>query len=164
MDQDKRLFWTKVALKSYRLIPGWLNCIDTVRGKMVSYGVGHKNERMGLTNEELFDRMLTLNYRMHGLVNLKVLVDQGLSKLPKIYAEVVEGMYLGKEDVLAMAERFGVKPRTIYRRIDKGVELLSKKFAGLGYTPEKFEWEYKEEPLLDIVKKRLEKSENNYSS
>lgn len=153
MDKEKRLLWTEIVLKSYRLIPGWMHCMEAVRSTLIMYGLGNNHEYKGMSSEELFEKMIALNYRMHGLVNLKLLLEEGLKKVPRELAEVLSGKFIKNKDVNEMAEKMGVSDRTVYRMIKRGIEKLSNVFYTMGYNSEVFEKEYNEEPLLDIVQK-----------
>ena len=127
--------------------------MEAVRSTLIMYGLGNNHEYKGMSSEELFEKMIALNYRMHGLVNLKLLLEEGLKSMQRELAEVLSGKFIKNKDVAEMAEKIGVSERTVYRMIKRGIENLAKIFYDLGYNSQVFEKEYNEEPLLDIVKK-----------
>ena len=163
MLEDKRLIWGKIALKSYKLIPDWISCMKSARATLVMSGVGRFNYFRGMTNEELYDKLILLNYRMQGIVNLKVLTELAIDRLAEPYRSVMSEIHLSKVSIADYASRHFITKRTVYNYLKRGFRLFCAELCNMGYTPEKFEMEYKEEPLLELVKKRLN-NKNNQSS
>lgn len=155
MQEKERLFWANLVVEAYKKIPGWISCMETARAKLISLGAVSTNYVRGMTNEELFDKLIGLNYRMHGLVNLKLLLEEGIKRIPETYMVIMKMKYVDGASMEDISETLGVHRRTLFKYHDKAVKFLADALPMLGYTPEKFEYEYKEEPLLNPLKKRL---------
>ena len=150
----KQIIWTKVFLTIYKRINRIIEEMDNARDGLVRCGFGGGYNR-GLSNEELFEKIIKLNYRRLGLINVKVLVDEGLRRLPQSVREILEARYF-EEDLEGYQNRHGICKRTVFKRLDKATYLLSEVFIKLGYDEKKMNLEYKDEPLLTKVGKRLE--------
>lgn len=150
-----QIIWTKVFLTIYKRIGRFVKELDNARDCLVRSGLGGGNYTRGLTNEELFERIIEINYRRLGLINVKVLVDEGLRRLPEPVREVLTARYID-EDIDSYEKKHDICKRTVFKRLEKAIVLLSEIFAKLGYDEKKMNLEYEDEPLLTTVGKRLE--------
>ncbi len=124
---------------------------------LVRAGLTGGHFALGYTTEELFEKMIDLNYRKTGIINLKVLLEQALRRIPAEIADVLNAKFILKIDTAMIAEREKVSTRTVFRRIDKGIQSLYRVFCSLGFDGETLEREYKNEPLLLKEKARVMK-------
>lgn len=150
-----QIIWTKVFLTIYKRIGRLIEEFDNARESLIRCGLGGRYNRRGWSNEELFERIIELNYRRLGLINVKVLVDEGLRRLPMSVREILIARYIeGSLD--EYEKKHAICKRTVFKRLDKAIVLLAEIFVALGYDEKKMELEYKDEPLLTRVGKRLE--------
>lgn len=150
-----QIIWTKVFLTIYKRIGRFVEELDKVRDCLVRSGLGGGNYNRGLTNEELFEKIIEINYRRLGLINVKVLVDEGLRRLPESVREVLKARYFDG-NIDEYEKKHGICKRTVFKRLEKAVGRLSEIFVKLGYDEKKMNLEYNDEPLLTTVGKRLE--------
>lgn len=131
--------------------------MESARETLIMGGLGSVGRFRGMDNEELFDKIIFLNYRMQGIVNLKLLVDEAMRKVNPLYAEVTRMKYFDKITVSDIAKALNLSERGVYGRLKNAEKYIAEQMVVLGYDAEKFEYEYKEEPLVQSVKKGLEK-------
>lgn len=151
----KQILWTKVLLTVYKKLPKMVQLLDNARDNLIKTGLGVGYNRWHMTNEELFDKMISLNYRRLGLINAKVLVDEGIRRLPERLRGAIIARFF-TEDLDGYAKECGICMRTAFKRVESAIEKLAEIFKNLGYGEKKLNLEYKDEPLLTKVGKRLE--------
>lgn len=154
----QEIIWTKVFLTVYPRLERLVKEFDNTRENLLKSGIGVYLGRR-LTNEELFEKIIDVNYRRLGLINVKVLVDEGMRRLPQKARDTLIARYI-QQDVNAYCEANGVSKRTFFRRLDSAIRRLVEVFISLGYDERKINLEYKDEPILVSIKNRLEA---NYS-
>lgn len=150
-----QIIWTKVFLTIYKRLGRLIEELDNARDNLIKCGLGGGYNRRGWTNEELFERIIELNYRRLGLINVKVLVDEGLRRLPISVREIIIARYVDG-NIDEYEKKHAICKRTVFKRLNKAIVLLGEVFAKLGYDEKKMNLEYEDEPLLTIVGKRLE--------
>ena len=150
----QEIIWTKVFLTVYPRLERLVEEFDNARENLLKSGIGVYLGRR-LTNEELFEKIIDVNYRRLGLINVKVLVDEGMRRLPQKAREVLQARYMDKS-VNTYCEAKDVSKRTFFRRLDSATRRLGEVLISLGYDERKILLEYKNEPILIRIKERLE--------
>ena len=109
----------------------------------------------GYTTEEIFEKMIELNYRKTGIINLKVLTDQSMRRLEPSLAEFLKARFFLKLDYATIAQKENTTQRTVFRKIERGIEKLYESFVSFGFTGKRFDIEYANEPLIQREKQRI---------
>ena len=122
MDKENGLLWTRVILETYTRLPQFARSFDRAGSALVKSSLITGNYGSGYTTEELFERMIELNYRKSGIVNLKVLTDQALRRIEPLLANVLQARFFLKLDFETIAQKENIARRTIFRKVERGME------------------------------------------
>lgn len=155
-EKENGLLWTRTILELYNKLPKMAKAFEKASNVLVDsslitgmYGNGH-------TTEELYEKMIDLNYRKMGIINLKALTDMGLKRIEPSLVNVLTGRFFLKLDNATIAEKEKISMRTVFRKIDRGIEKLCDTFASLGFTAKRLDIEYADEPLILREKRRVQ--------
>ncbi len=155
------LLWTRTILECYNKLPRMAKVLEKAGTALVKSSLMTGHYARGYTTEELYEKMIEINYRKVGIINLKVLTDQALRRIETSLAEALRAKFFQGLDVDMIAEEKGVTTRTVFRKIERGIEKLYEQISALGFDGERLDMEYSDEPLIMHEKKRTLK---NYSS
>lgn len=170
MDRDKEngLLWTRTILECYNKLPRMAHSLEKAGEALIKSGLSGGSMACGYTTEELFERMIEINYRKTGIINLKVLVEQGLRRIIPEFANVLKARFFLNLDAESIAERESVNKRTVFRRIERGLDKLYGVFCHLGFDGKRLDREYIDEPLIlnekERIRNKLSLSESNVYS
>lgn len=135
---------------------------------LIKSGLAGGNLAYGYTTEELFERMIEINYRKTGIINLKVLVEQSLRRIIPEFSRTLKAKFVMSLDVETIAQNEGINKRTVFRRIERGLDALYDVFCRLGFDGKRLDKEYADEPLVlnekERIKKRLQSDEQTVYS
>ncbi len=169
MDREKEngLMWTRLVLEVYNKLPQMARTFEKAGDNLVKSSLTSGRYGLGYTTEEIFEKMIELNYRKTGIINLKVLTDQSLRRIDTSYANVLKARYFLKLDYATIAQKENTTQRTVFRKVERGIEKLCESFAFFGFTASRFEREYADEPLIQREKtkilERLSNENQDYS-
>lgn len=165
--KENGLIWTRTILECYNRFPRMTRSLEKAGEALVRAGLGGGHFALGYTTEELFEKMIDLNYRKTGIINLKVLLEQSLRRISPALANVLKAKFILKLDTSIIAEKENVSTRTVFRRTQRGLLSLYEVFVSLGFDDETLDREYKNEPLLlkekARVMKKVERESDSYS-
>ena len=154
--------WTRAVMTVYRKLGRAIDVLESAKNGLLYSGFG-RIYPTGMGISDIYDKLISYNYRKLGLINLKVLAEEGLRRLPIAVREVLIARFV-TGDLDSYASKYGICKRTAFKRVDSAILRLSEKFIELGYDEKKMELEYKKEPLLTQVVKRLKAYDYSKSS
>lgn len=130
----KEIVWGKTLLSSYTSLERLSSAIDgLVMSNSLHCGVGY-NTTLNSAN-----KILNLISRKKLLINLKVLVETVIDKMPNDYMRILVLKYFDKvkpEDILNVME---ISRRSYFRKINKAVECFAKGLIKEGFDSSKLE-------------------------
>ena len=137
--------YTKTLLYCYRYLGKYYRALNEDLKERVKFDYDTKHH---ISTEKLFATTIQLNHRLAGIVNMKVLVDKGLSHIPHTYAKILIMKHQKAMDTNAIAQSLQISVRTYYRRYATAIRLIQKYFDSVGYTISRIETEYAEDTLF----------------
>lgn len=125
----KQKIWAKTLLTIY-------NCLETIADAIDNLVITQSvsSGRNNLTTLENAEKVINLIQRKKLLVNLKVLIDEALSKLDKNNARILILKYVDRVKPEIAMEILGLSRRTYFRRIDGAVNDFALTLSNLGYA------------------------------
>lgn len=116
MNDEYKFIMTKTLLKCYADLENWCVHID------------YKSSRIGLgsRSNDIFvvaDKLLKLRNEKIDYINIKVMLDEGLSNISK--SEYLHCRYIEKEKLKNIAEKYQISTRNLSRYIYMGIEKLA---------------------------------------
>ncbi len=97
---------------------------------------------------DLFNSIIELSSRKVGLINLKLRIEQAISKVKPKVAKVLILRYVDRITAKQIAQLTSSSMRTVFRRLSEGVEQFCKNIKADGLNEEKVKELYKEEKWL----------------
>lgn len=124
----KQKVWAKTLLTIY-------NCLETIASAIDNLVITQSvsSGRNNLTTLENAEKVINLIQRKKLLVNLKVLIDNSLSKLDKNCARILIMKYVDKLKPELAMQILELSRRTYFRRIDSAVDSFATELSNLGY-------------------------------
>ena len=124
----KQKVWAKTLLTIY-------NCLETIASAIDNLVITQSvsSGRNNLTTLENVEKVINLIQRKKLLVNLKVLIDNSLSKLDKNCARILIMKYVDKVRPEFAMEILELSRRTYFRRIDSSIDSFASALSSLGY-------------------------------
>lgn len=144
------LVWTKTVLTAYPCLPKFARVIEQCTMTTAMSGFSYTGDPM-----QLMEQMRIWNIRKEGIVNLKVIVDQAMNKLPLRQREVLEWKYMQKMRFAAIAEKAQVCMRTVFRRYAQALDAFGRALERLGYGAEELTRRYQDEPFILKIRERV---------
>lgn len=120
--------WAKTLLHSYNCLENIANAIDTM---VINQGVSSMNNR--LSTEENAEKIIRLIKRKKLLINLKVLINNIMSKLDTDSARILVLKYFDKLKTEVCLEVMNLPRRTFFRKADKALEEFGTMLKIYGY-------------------------------
>ena len=130
--------WSKTILSVYKYLEALSNSIDDlVRKKSINsafYNNGRFDSAYSCAN-----KIMRLTNRKVNLINLKVLVENTLLKLPLKYRQVLILNYVDGVKSCDIAETMHISNRTYFRVKSESLERFADALINEGFTKEKLE-------------------------
>ena len=132
--------WTKTILTVYRHLPKITKSIDkifearAIGGSVMSSNAMAYNDVYNLTNN-----LINLTERKKSLINLKLLADKVLTSIDRDLAKLLILRYIDGYGYDKLAEHFGVCERTIYRKMNRALDVSVYALLRNGYDENKIE-------------------------
>ena len=128
----KENIWSKTILGVYRHLEAVADAIDKIilKTALNSYHFSLDTNDVYQTSNKLIE----LGERKVTLINLKVLVEEMLSKLDSKDADILICRYIENMKFKDIALEKGIGIRTVFRRLDRAEDMFSKKLLNLGYS------------------------------
>ncbi len=128
----KENIWAKTILGAYRHLEAVADAIDKIilKTALNSYHFSLNTNDVYQTSNKLIE----LGERKVTLINLKVLVEETLSKLEQKDADILICRYIENMKFKDIALEKNIGLRTVFRRLDRAEDMFSKKLLNLGYS------------------------------
>lgn len=149
------LVWTKTILSVYRYLERICGAIDKI---VLQSGLGSMNlSKFNYYYNNIFaisQRMIDLSERKITLINLKVLTEDILSKMPESEAQILIERYFDGKKFRVMAEEKNLCIRTLFRMIDRSENSFSRILISKGFDEQKLEKFFEKEEWIKNVYKQ----------
>ena len=124
----KQKIWAKTLLTSY-------NCLDNIASAIDSLVVnqGVNSSRNKLSTLENAEKIINLIQRKKLLINLKVLIENIMSKIDANNARLLVLKYFDRLNTEVMIEVLSMTRRTFFRRVDRALEQFGNELVASGY-------------------------------
>lgn len=154
-DKMKEIAWVKTILTVYRHLKLIAGTID----EMAREEVTRSFVALYHTTMESVERLIELNERKRKLINMKVIIEQGIVQLKKKLDRKIIGLrYIDGMKSVDIIESLQISPRTYFRRKNNAMKEFIAILNQAGYT---FSWwvrEYGNEKwLMNQFYKNVEK-------
>lgn len=147
---DNQRRWARTLLIVYPRRKKILEALSETRMKIALGGFSEPG------TEELFGKVIELNYRMQGIHNLYALVKSTLEKLPMRHSELLTMRHVAGKGVAELADHVETSVRNVYRRYDRALEAFYGALKKDGHGEEWLTAEYGEDPLIMGIFRRAD--------
>jgi len=130
--------WSKTILSVYKYLEALSNSIDDLVVKKSINSAFYNNGRFD-TAYDCADKIMRLTNRKINLINLKVLVEDTLLKMPLKYRQILMLKYVDGAKSSDIAEILHVSMRTFFRVSNSALESFAKIMQMNGFSKEKLE-------------------------
>lgn len=138
--------FSKTLLNIYNSLDAVCERLDKmVENKAMAGALGFGGGKNSL---ELFNNLINLSQRKINLINLKIRIEEALSKLKEKQAKVLILKFVDGLTFKQIASLTGQSIRNCFRVCDQGIESFSKLIKCDGLTEEKIENTYSEEKWI----------------
>ncbi len=130
--ETKMKAWSKTLLSVYRYLESITGAIDNL---IVKKGVNSMfyTDKRGLTTYDCANDIIELTDRKINLINLKVLVEDGLNKLPFEQKRVLMLFYVDGLKTTEVTKLMGCVERTFFRKKDEAIVAFGKNLKCMGF-------------------------------
>lgn len=122
--------WSKTLLLSYRFLETIVLKIDE-KVKNISCSSMYYDAKSTNNTMKQINSIIELNDRKTNLINLKVIIEKCLDKLPTKYFEFLTLLYIDGLSIKECAETFEINIRTAFRRKKVGMDLFTENLKSL---------------------------------
>lgn len=152
------LIWTKTLLTVYRYLERICGAIDKIVmksalncGNIIGQNYHHNNV---LT---ISQKIIDLSERKVTLINLKILIEEVLSKMDTKDARLLIEKFFDGAKSRELAEGHNLSMRTLFRKLDGAMESFASRLKMLGYNDSKIEKMLENEGWINNVYDNLSK-------
>lgn len=149
--------WSKTLLSVYRYLEAITKAIDNL---IVKKGVNSMfyTDRRGLNTYDCANDIIELTDRKINLINLKVLVEDGLNKLPFEQKRVLMLFYVDGLKTVEVTKLMGCVERTFFRKKDEAIVAFGKNLRCMGFDENRLCQMFgKEKWLRDLLTKNQQR-------
>lgn len=143
-------YWSKSALSIYHYLEAMSKTID----KLV-LDTGKSSNNKELSNYQTTycqtGKIIKLTDRKRKLINLKIIVEDGLARISKESRRILTLFYIDGIKSNMVAQLLGISIRTFFRQKLKALEDFSQKLLDIGYDEEFFKEDYLCERWFEVV-------------
>ena len=145
--------WSKTILSVYKYLEALSKSLDNLILKKSVNSMFYYNGR-GNTTYDLANEIILLTERRVNLINLKVIVENALDKIPLNERKLLILFFVDNVRTDKIAELMGYCDRTFFRKKNEAIESFSKAVVKNGITKERLNEMFgKEKWLMDLYKK-----------
>lgn len=143
-------YWSKSALSVYRYLETMSKSIDKI---VLDLGKSSNNHEISnyQTTYSQTNKILKLMDRKRKLINLKVIVENGLANLSKESRRILTLFYIDGITANYISQLLGISIRTFFRQKLKALEEFCKEIGESGYNVDFFEEDYSNEKWFSSV-------------
>lgn len=132
-EYENMKLWVKTLLSIYGSIPNIIKIIDQIIDNQAANPFGMSG--FDSTNSfGQFERVIDFCERKNKLINIYLLIKKMIQGLDKDELKLVELKFVNKVTVEAVAGKFDINLRTVYRRIDAVVKKLASSALTRGWS------------------------------
>ena len=143
--------WAKTLLEIYRYLETISNSIDDIVKKTSLNGFG-----VSLNTKYSAEKIIELTYKKQTLINLKILIEDSLSKLNDADIKILTLFYIDGVTAKNLSTMYNINIRTFFRRKSMALSKLFEMFKQCGYSKEKLENDLKNENwIMNIYQNNL---------
>ena len=162
--------WSKTILSVYKYLEALSKSLDNLILKKSINSMFYNNGR-GSSTYDLTNEIILLTERRINLINLKVIVECALEKLPLNEKKLLTLFFIDNVRTDKIAQLMGYCDRTFFRKKNEAIDNFSKVVLKNGITKDKLNEMFgKEKWLMDLYKKNhtiegirgLKVSDQNY--
>ncbi len=143
-------YWTKSILSIYKYLGRLSNALDKI---ILDVGKGSNSVLLMRSQTTYYqaNKIIELMDRKRKTINLKVAVEEVMSKLSKEDRRLLTLVFIDGVKSDLVAQLFGISLRTFFRKKITALENFSTRLDKMGFTEEFFEEEYSKEPWMAPV-------------
>lgn len=130
--------WSKTILSVYKYLEALANSIDDLILKKSINSAFYNNGRYN-SCYDCANKIMQLTERKVNLINIKVMVDNTLLKMPLKYRQLLALAYIDNVKSEEIAEIMHVSVRTFFRRKNEALSSFAKNLTMQGFTKLKLE-------------------------
>lgn len=145
-DNERR--WARALLIIYPRTKRILNMLDESRRQIARSGFTTPGTEM------LYQRIIDVNYRMEGIMNIRLIVHTALKNLAGAYRDILKLRHVEGRSIAELAEYEGTSVRNCFRRYDRALTAFFREVVGFGYDVEKLNREYAGDNLIMNIYRR----------
>lgn len=150
-DKMENRAWAKTLLEIYRYLETLCNSIDEIVKRTSLSGFG-----VSLDTKFSAEKIIELTNKKKTLINLKVLVEDGLSKLNDADIKILTLFYIDGVTAKNLSSMYNINIRTFFRRKSIALTKLFEMFKQSGYTANRLSLELQNENwIMNIYKNNL---------
>lgn len=149
--------WSKTLLSVYKHLESITGAIDNL---IVKKGINSMfyTDRRGLTTYDCASEIIELTDRKINLINLKVLVEDGLNKLPFEHKRVLMLFYVDGLKSSEVTKLMGCSERTFFRKKDEAIVAFGKNLKCMGFDEVRLSYMFRKEKWLnDLLTKNQQR-------
>lgn len=157
MEKQIMKVWSKTLLSVYRYLEAITGAIDNL---IVKKGVNSMfyTDRRGLNTYDCANEIIELTERKINLINLKVLVEDGLNKLSFEHKRILMLFYVDGLKTTEVTTVMGCVERTFFRKKDEAVVAFGKNLRCMGFDEYRLSQMFeKEKWLRDLLTKNQQR-------
>ena len=134
-------YWSKSALSIYKYLSSMTNSIDKI---VLDMGKGSNSALSSQYHSTYYQasKIIELMDRKRKMINLKVAVEDAISKLDRINRRIITLVFLDGAKSELVAKLLGVSLRTFFRKKVNAIKQFASVLQEIGYDEEFFESEY----------------------
>lgn len=153
--------WGKAILSSYNYLKRLCDSLDSLIEKTAvnsyySFSLNYHDT----TIETVSTKILNYSNRKIGYINLKLIIEKALKRMPKQQAKLLILKFIQKMSIEKTSSLLNISNRSSYRRLEKALSMFMAELVCMGYTCEKLEIEYAQDPFISSIIKLIER--NNF--
>lgn len=138
-------------LVAYSHLPKILKNIDFGVETLVNSGFQSVHMASGVSNEQLYEKILKLIDEKRKMVNLHYIVESGLNALKDNHRLLLELRYIDKKTIQDIATTHGIPMRTLCRKIDEAHQRFQKEIGRMGFDEEFLDKEYRDSIFVNKI-------------
>lgn len=150
MDDDTKFkFWIKTLLASYNTIPEIIKTVDKIielQASTVSFSSDVFNGSNSLINQ--VESLIDLSQRKNSLLNIYIMTKELVKNLSDEDLNFIEKRFVYNWSTEDLSKEFNISARTIYRKIDRIINLIHSRAISKNWSLRFIESQIKQETWL----------------